>query len=207
MRARLIAASAAASLLPIAGLLALTQHSSAAEQTAYVLGGPPEAEAPEIAPTTTTTTEASVEAVAPRTQRSVMSLAEAKEKGLWGRPAFAGCTSKYGSQSPPEVNAAIASSSWPQAQWDKVCRVAGCESNFHYDEIGRNGRFRYYGMLQAQETWRQRWQALGLTDDDMLTPAGNLKFARWLFLTTNAEHGTTEQWLPSSKGGWDCYAA
>jgi hypothetical protein len=140
--------------------------------------------APEVAAPTTT-----------RVARATMPLAEAKRAGLWGRPRFDGCTSRHGGASPEWLNAAIADSAWPREQWDKLCRVIGCESNFDAGALAWRRGGSLLGLLQIHSrSWRHAYEAQGFTDADLLQPAPNLAFGLWLWREVYGARWTTHAW-------------
>jgi hypothetical protein len=115
--------------------------------------------------------------------------------------AFAGCVAKE-QRSPAEFDAAIARSSWPREQWEKVCRVVACESMWRADarRSARRGAVRYLGYLQIEDrSWRPQYNAMGYDDAAMLTPLPNLEVGYWLWSTVGGS-----RW---SKTQWDCASA
>jgi Transglycosylase SLT domain len=148
----------------------------------------------EMMPTSTTTVEQS--------PRETIPLTEAKEKGLWGRPSFEGCISKYGTQSPDWLPELLMQSSWPAESWTKLCRVIGCESNFNPQAYGglrdRQGP-RMMGLLQVdRKSWTSKWQSMGFTD--MFDPAQNLEFGFWIYTNTRDD----ENWNNWPPDQWTC---
>lgn len=160
--------------------------------------------------TTTTSTATTTTAAAPPsppTSRGI-SLSDARAAGLWGRPAFTGCVSIHGTPSPPWFDAELlAASGWPSSQWDALCRVVGCESNFEPTRVGGLGG-RMIGLLQLDgHSWGRMARELGFTLADLRQALPNLRVGRALFERLAEAHGTGEQWLPSSRGGWSCASA
>lgn len=136
----------------------------------------------------------------PPAARPTIPLAEAKERGLWGRPVFAGCE-ESGVRSPDEFNQALSQSDWPVAQWESVCRVSFCESRWNprvYNTVRVRGVWTHHrGYMQIQDySWVKHIRARGWTLDDMFDGVKNLDFAYWLWSEVYGSKWTT--------AGWDC---
>ncbi len=205
-----LTAVAVAVVTTVGGLVAVQNRAVTeppAQATSWiVLGGPPEALWPSIAPEAVTAALTAAEpAAAPTapstttvTPRPTIPLAEAVAQGLWGRPRFPGCVSKYGTPSPEWLPDVMREAGWPEEAWPKLCRVIGCESNFRPNARGGLGN-RMVGLLQVDEkSWRNRWPQLGYTD--MFDPQQNLAFGLWIYQQTR----DNEDWNSWPPDQWTC---
>jgi hypothetical protein len=199
MKARLAVVAVASAVVSITGLVAIRTSRPEIARGAPKVRDAVIAPVPLVLAATTTT-------AAPK--RVVIPLPEAKQKGLWGRPDFEGCTGYPGGRkdakpvpSPPWLGALFAQSSWPKVAWPKLCRVIGCESGFRPDARGGLGN-RMLGLTQIDEkSWLLRWRSLGFTD--MFDPLQNLEFAFWLYTTTR----DSEDWNVWPGDQWTCNRA
>jgi len=86
------------------------------------------------------------------------------------------CASKYGSLSPDWLTpATIMAGGWPEAQVSNVCKIIGCESNFHEGSWNHASNTR--GLLQIMGNslpWTNIMAAHGWTQADLFDPMVNL---------------------------------
>ena len=97
-------------------------------------------------------------------------------------PASSLCVSKYGDPSPDWLTpATILAAGWPESQVTNVCKIVGCESNFHSGSVARAGRStEVTGLMQIMprsQPWSKILADHGWTRDSLLDPMINLTVA------------------------------
>ena len=105
------------------------------------------------------------------------------------------CTSVYGSPAPEWLAGAISAAGWPGDQMTNVCKIAGCESNFHPTSHGSSG---VYGLMQVMARslpWSTIMAAHGWSRDDLYDPVVNL---------TVAHEGWAQMGSAWSSSQWSC---